>query len=496
MIVLSITTLTFNILKCLSASSSDNFQTSLDDIESVTLIASSSSSNVNLPATSEMSAGFDSATIPVPRRSFASMRRNSSKNEAVRSLSGSPKREHHSFDEYNGDEEAQTLSISNPLDNHEITGRRSSESSIHTETSQRPNNHLSSLAARFFAPFPAAKPVPPTAGTDQDFAFEEPNSEINDDQPVDELDANDLMSMIPKTFVITENSGKYHVYTDDPFLTSSEVMKKRSALYQLIAEVYLLFDTFDFDGFREFLTSTSDFKNHQDFRYHLIENLVQRFLRTDNSSTCDSLTRFIMMIDEVSVAKTVGKAQVDSFEAFKLRLRGLESVNKTFSEPIKQVISEYSANERKRLNPLTDLIKSNNYDGIKSMISQSRMEIYVSAKDFLQILDQPCSSARYIFMCWAIRSGNFNAHERTTDLQVTPLMIAAMYPRKSTDVIKAILLKAPSTITEVNLNGFGALKYAKTNRKLPKKYRSPTIAMLSLTDVANDSLNEAIRKYL
>lgn len=430
------------------------------------------------------STAFDIATLPDQKGPVVGRRQS-------RIITPDEGIHNHIYEEYPTSDDTSTLLTKNPLDITK-TARRSS---LDSSANSGPNADNS----RIYAPFPAVKPIPPfgSDGNDEHQAtYLEGSVDSSRHLEDDSIDATDLMSLIPTKFEVTEDSGNYQFYEEKTFLTSSEIMKKRYALYLLLSEVYTLFDFFAFSGFSEFLGNTPAVKTHQDFRYHLIENLAQRSLKTTNIETCESLGRFITMIDDNSAAKTVGKSQHDTFEEFEKRLKGLEKKSNQFSEQINEVISCYLANEKKRLKPLDESIKSGDYDVAIQIIEQSRKNIYVSFADFLLILDQPCSSVRYLFLSWAIGNGHFDAHERFGEQTLTPLMIAAKCPRWSNDVIKAILWKAPSTVSEVDSKGSTALSFANSNQEIHKKYRKPMIEMLSLVAPTNDSLNEIVLEYI
>ena len=326
-----------------------------------------------------------------------------------------------------------------------------------------------SVAARLF-PFPVEKPFP-----DESFGFD--NSETNENGTEDEV--YDLLNMIPDRFIVNEAGGTYEINEGDVFITSADVMKKRSALYRLLSEIYGIFDSYDFDGFKRFLAKFKAALEHLDLRYHLIENLVQRSLKTKNIDTLNSLARFIEIIDVSSVCRTVGKEEHETFFNFEKTIKETGK-KKQFSDSITSALINYFSNEKKRLFPLRDSLLSGDYNTAKGIIESGNHLIFVSFDDFMILLERPCSSARFSFVSWAISKGHFNVNERFENEFLTPLMFVAMCPRWSNDVVKAILWKAPETQSQRDAAGLTALHYAKNNKHLSLVYRKPLIEMLEL----------------
>lgn len=350
----------------------------------------------------------------------------------------------------------------------------------------------SPIESYHLVPFlPVDKPIPSNLRAD--------SSENEEDYNAESVDVNvkDFLSMIPYRFTVTETSGIYDIFEDEAFMTSADVMMKRSVLYRLLSEVYTFFDTFDFDGFLHFLSNyKSVVFQHFDLRYHLIENLVKRSLKTKNEGTLECLVRLIQMIDSASDVRTAGKEKIDNLKKFKRRIDELTIKNNQVSAQIKLVLTDYFTNEKRRLDPLQEPLSSGDYDTVKAILESSQYSIFLSASDFDRILELPCSSARFHFISWAILRRHFNPYERFDNQLTTPLMAAAMCSRWSNDIVKAILLKAPETQNLKNSHELTALDLAKRNKDLKKVFREPLIEMLELENLGKEALNDVLNKYL
>lgn len=335
---------------------------------------------------------------------------------------------------------------------------------------------------------PVDKPIPILTHDDSSESEEESDGDGKDGK-------DDLLNMIPNRFTVTETSGTYEIYEDEAFVPSADSMKKRSVLYRLLSEVYTSFDMFDFDRFMQFIRNGKLFLQHRDFRYHLVENLVQRSIKTTNEGTCQCLARLIEMIDSASVKRTVGNEEIDIFIDFEKRMFELRRKNR-FSAPIASILNDYFSNEKKRLDPLQESLSTGDYESTKELIQSSDHLIFISSRDFNRILELPCSSARFHFISWSISNGHYNALERVDNELVTPLMLAAMCPRWSNDLVKAILWKAPDSRNLKNSANLTALDCAKKNKSLPYVYRKPLIEMLELMVPSFEALNEVLNKYI
>ena len=315
--------------------------------------------------------------------------------------------------------------------------------------------------------------------------------------------AEELIGKIPERFYVDGTSGTYRFEDnendeDDQVKTSADLMAERSALYRLLSEIYFFFDVMDLEGFGSFLRRYPMALNNQSLKYNLIDNLLARSLKTDNENTCEVLAEFIQLIDVASIAKTVGKEEKCLFKAFEKDIKTRKnSRGKSIQYPVSIYASwaYFSANERKRLNPLRDHFSAADYNSAQDAIQSSNNQIYITMDDYLFLLEQECSSRRYNFLVWAIRYGHFNVHEMLGDQLMTPLMYAAKTPKVSNDVVKAILAEDPSTVAEIDATGNKALHYALNNKYLSKKLRKPLIKMLQLEHPTNESLNHILDKY-
>lgn len=399
----------------------------------------------------------------------------------------------HSYDEYDvkvfGGSDTD-----NPLPSSRKKPFTSAKKSRKTRTTEQQPIESSSTEA---SEIPAASRPLPFMPVDKPIAPTYSGADLSEEEESDaeEVGIEDLLRMIPDRFSVTETSGTYGINEDDAFVTSAEVMKKRSALYRLLSEVYMSFDTFDFDGFMQFLRKAKCAMRHLDLRYHLIENLVKRSAKTSNEGTLDLLSRLIQMIDSASVKWTAGKEELDNLRYFEKRIEDLKKKNQ-LSAIINSVMTEFFMNEKKRLDPLQESLLSGDYNTAKGIIESSNNSVFVSANDFIRMLDLPCSSARFYFVSWAIENGHFNAHERFDSDLMTPLMLAAQCPRWSNDIVKAILLKAPDTQNLKSSEDLNALNYAKNNKSLEKVFRLSLIEMLELENPSEKALDHVLNKYI
>lgn len=399
----------------------------------------------------------------------------------------------HSYDEYDvkgfGGSD-----IDNPLPNSRKKPFTSAKKSHKTRnTEQQPIESSStaiseiSAASRLFPFMPVDKPIAPT--------YARADSSEEEESDAEEVGLEDLLSMIPDRFTVSETSGAYEIYEGDVFMTSADVMKKRSALYRLLSEVYMSFDTFDFDGFMQFLRKGKCAMRHLDLRYHLVENLVQRSVKTSNEGTLEYLARLIQMIDSASVRRTTGKEELDNLGNFEKSIEKLKKEHQ-LSAIVNSVMTEFFANEKKRLDPLQESLSSGDYNTAKGIIESSNNSVFISANDFIRILELPCSSERFYFISWAIENGHFNANERFDNDLMTPLMLAAQCPRWSNDIVKAILLKAPDTQNLKSSEELTGLNYAKKNKSLEKVFRLSLIEMLELENPSEEALDQVLNKYI
>ena len=312
-------------------------------------------------------------------------------------------------------------------------------------------------------------------------------------------DVNELIAKIPGKFLVDGTSGKYKFDSDDevesdPFTTSADLMTQRSLLYRLLAEIYFFFDAMDVDGFRDFLQTSPAALKHQSLKYHMIDNLVARSLKTENEDTWRVLGKFIDAIDGASVARSVGKFEKELFVVVETKATDVKKSRK-YPEIITSKLGNFMINERKRLNPLKEYFDAKDYTGAKAIIESSASEVFVTIDDFLQLLELDCSSERYNFLTWAITFGHFNPHEKSGNQLMSPLMLAAKAPKWSNDIVKAILFKAPSQIAVTDAVGRKALYYAVNNGHLPKAQQKPLVKMLQLENPTYESLNEVLNKY-
>ena len=335
-------------------------------------------------------------------------------------------------------------------------------------------------ASRLFPSLPLPKPVPSVESrTGDDFGEERENYE-------------DLISQIPDSFIVTESSGTYSKQNYDS--TSADSMKKRAILYRLLSIIYIFFDSFDLDGFRDFLRETPAALKHQNLRYNLIENLFHRSAKTENKDTLRILSQFVELLDFSSTIKTVGPSEYESFTNFEMLLTSNEYPSGMISR------ETILLNEKRRLNPLHDAISAGDYESVKRIIQESNRSIWMTIFDFLLLLECPCCNARFAFLSWALEHGHMNVNEKYSyskeqEQLLTPLMLAAMHPRWSNDIVKAILEHAPTSISETDSSGNKAVHYAQKNDKLQKQYRKPLIKMLKLKCPTTASLDTILHKY-
>lgn len=440
---------------------------------------------INLSFASETEASSNAQTtnpLSLAQRTAIIRRPSTSNDEVEVSVSYS-----HSFDEYNADMDKSTLVIDNPLPG----SRRPSKKFMRKSRKLNEPRTTSdiSVAARVF-PLAVEKPLPDDESIDYSGGMNGSDS----DEESDEVELSDLINMIPDRFTVTETGGTYEINQDDAFMTSSEAMKRRSALYHLLSEIYQLFDSFDFDGFRDFLREGKLALEHRELRYHVVENLVQRSLKVTNEGTLLSLSRFIEMIDAVSVRRTVGKEERSIFWEFEKRVK--DGKKKQLSDVITSALINYFSNEKKRIDPLRETLTAGDYNTAKGILESSNHLVFISFKDFMLLLERPCSSARFQFLTWAITRGYFNPQERFENELFTPLMLAAMCPRWSNDVVKAILWKAPDTQNLVSASDSTALQYAKNNVVLHRSFRRPLIEMLELPNPTYEALDAVLNKHI
>lgn len=416
-------------------------------------------------------------TNPLSRRTLIARRKSECSNASDEPVSSTEASNVVSFDEYDVYAEGEVDS-GNPLPDVQERFR-----SI-TRNGKSPNINQSEQQTSIPLLFPVEKPMIPseTSFTDlqsfNDDLFEEDSNETT---------VEELIGMIPDNFIVTDTGGIYQIYSDDAFMTSAEIMKKRSALYRLLAEVYLIFDTFDFDGFMEFIMRGKSALKHLSLRYQLVENLVQRSLKTSNEGTFQALARFIEIIDAASIDRTIDKTERENFYDFEKRLMKTKS-----SGIIKRTLANYFTNEKKRINPLRHSLRKGDFSSAKTVIESSEGYVFVSMHDFMTLLGLTCSSARFNFISWAIENGHFDVGMK--DQSLTPLMLAAKSSSWSNDIVKAILWKAPEAREHVDSSGLTALDHAKANKSLKKSIRKQLIAMLKLREPTYESLNDALNK--
>lgn len=388
----------------------------------------------------------------------------------------SPERVNHTFDVYekSDNEDSVFTPKTNPLKSNKKGSKTKADS----------------VASRMFTQLP---PVEKPTGKENVKRIDscESDSECED--------VNELIAKIPDTFLVDETSGMYKFNSDDevesdPFATSADLMTQRSLLYRLLAEIYFFFDGMDVDGFRDFLLTSPAALKHQSLKYHMVDNLVTRSLKTENEDTWRVLGKFIDAIDGASVAKSVGKFEKKFFAVLEKKATGVIK-NRKYPDIISSKLDNFMTNERKRLNPLKEYFDAKDYTAAKAVIESSSSEVFVTIDDFLQLLELECSSERYNFLTWAITFGHFNPHEKLGDQLMTPLMLAAKAPKWSNDIVKAILFKAPSLIEVTDAVGRKALYYAMNNGHLPKAQQKPLVKMLELENPTYESLNEVLNKY-
>ena len=278
-----------------------------------------------------------------------------------------------------------------------------------------------------------------------------------------DTDINRIIEMIPENFLVLAKCGSYPSSSSDINLSSSDLMKKRSALYYLLSILYLHFDTFNTDDFELFFKSFPKALKNQDLRYHLVENLMLRSTRTSNQGTIKFLAQFVNIIDNISTARTAGKFEKENFNEF---LQRIDIDLRKMQRKIRKAIEKFLSNEFKRLSPLDEVLRNSDYEAAKSILESSSNSIFITLDEFEIILELPCSSSRYNFISWAIEFGYFNANERFGKYMITPLMMAAMNSKWSNDIVKAILFKSPESNLIQDLNGLLALDYAKHNSSL------------------------------
>ena len=253
------------------------------------------------------------------------------------------------------------------------------------------------------------------------------------------IDWNVLVGQLPENFIVNETSGSYPFNREDLLFMTP----RRSILYRLLSKIYVNFDMFDFDGFRDFLRTTRSVMKHQNLRYHMIENLIGRARKCENLGTLEGLAQFIGIIDGSTDRITTGTLEKRYFDDFKKR-NGLTVLNKI----VGMRVGIYVYNEERRLDPLREPFESQDYKKAKSMIEWSDGKIHLSKTDFELLLEQPSSSARYMFITWAVKSGHLNVQECFNEECMTPLMIAAI-PNWSDKIVRALTASAPQMTRQV-----------------------------------------------
>lgn len=297
------------------------------------------------------------------------------------------------------------------------------------------------------------------------------------------------ISSIPEYFVINDRVSSFSSFLIDGSAstsTSSEVMTQRAELYLLLSEIYKYFDSFDLAGFNAFLIDNPDITDHQCLRYHLVENILERATASSNSDSLDLMGKFIGIIDQNSQAVTAGATELSIFEEFKGRFN-VKSLHLCIGVPF----SEYLKRESRRLRAIESAFKSQDYCLARQMIEASNSKLYVSMSDFIVLLNCGISESRYEFFSWALSVGVFNVHERVGLHQLTPLMLAAMKSKCSTDIVRVIISHFPDTINDVDVSGKSALDHAFGNKSLGKNHRHKLIKILQLEDAVLTSLDES-----